>query len=570
VPPELDRIVLKALEKDIDKRYATAREMLGDLKTLRQELEFEDKLHTLDPHRKLSTIGQQPTVPMTFPPSSTSSRFVRMASVIAQSRATAFGIALLAVLALAVFVASRSRLFAQAELDSVAVLPFVNVSGNPNSEYLSDGISESIIDNLSQLPGLQVVARSTVFRYKGKNSDPLVVGHDLNVRGVVTGQLIQRGDTLVIRASLTDVKKGTQIWGQQYDRKMSDVLGVQRELSEEISSQLRKRLSGEERKRLTHLEAGTNEAYQLYLKGHYFTNKYNNEEAIKRGIQYLNQAIEHDPTYALAYADVASAYYNLSNLYLPPNVAMPRARQAAQQALKLDDSLAPAHTQLALVKAWYEWDFKGGEREFRRAIELNPNDADSHRLYGDFLTATAQFDRALAEKRKAEQLDSLSVITAYEVGKTLFFARRYDEAHEQMKRTIDLDDHFAYVYYYEAQIAMQQGRMDDGLALLQKAMSLSGRSPLLVAMWGYANARAGHPDEAESAIRELQSRPGNYSALFLARIHAALGDRDEAIRLLQQVYDDRSESIVWLKVDSTFDSLRGDPRFVELLKKIGL
>jgi TolB-like protein/Tfp pilus assembly protein PilF len=570
VPPELDRIVLKALEKDRDDRYASARELLQDLTTLRQELEFENKLHTLDPHRRTPGIGQQPTLPLTFPPRSSSSRWVRMASVMSQTRSLLVAIVLLMLIGAGVIVASRTDLFGSS-IDSVAVLPFVNASGNPNSEYLSDGMTESILDNLSQLPGLKVIARSTVFRYKGaKNVDPLGVGHDLNVRGVVTGQLIQRGDTLIIRAALTDVKRGTQIWGQQYDRKISDALAVQRELSEEISSQLRTRLTGEEKKRLTRRNADTNEAYQAYLKGHYFITRYNNEDAIRRGIAYLNDAIAHDPTYALAYADLANAYYNLSNLYLPPNEAMPRARAAAQRALSIDDSLADAHASLGLVKAWYEFDFAGGEREFQRAIALNPNDAETRRKYGDLLMVQGHFDLALTENRRAELLDPLSVKGSLDVARALFFARRYDDAVEQTKRTIELDDHFPYAYYLQAQIAVERGRFDDALAAINKAIELGGRTPLLVTYWGYVHARSRHRAEAMQAIQELQSRPGSYVPLFLARIRAALGENDEAIKLLEQVYNDRSESIVWLKVDPTFDRLRGDPRFAALVKKVGL
>lgn len=567
VPPELDRIVMKALEKEPKNRCASAQEMLHDLVTLRQELEFENKLHTLDPHRRSGAIAQQPTIPLTFPPRSLTSRLVQVASLLSQKRTIVIGIILLALAAI-VTVSWRSGLFGNA-IDSVAVLPFVNGSGSPNSDYLSDGISESIIDNLSQLPGMKVIARSTVFRYKGKSVDPMIVGHDLQVRAVVTGQLIQRGDTLVIRASLTDVKRGTQIWGQQYDRKMSDILAVQQELSEEISSQLRLRLTGEEKKRLTRRNADTNDAYQAYLKGHYFITRFNNEDSIKRGITYLNDAIARDPTYALAYAGVADAYYNLSNLYLPPNVAMPRAREAAQRALSLDDSLADAHASLGLVKAWYEFDFTGGEREFQRAIMLNPNDADIHRKYGDLLTVLSQFDTALAEKRRAEQLDPLSVLASWDVARALYFAKRYEDAMEQTRRTIELDDRFAYAYYLEAQIAVDRGRPEDAIPLMAKAIQLGGRSPLLVTFWGFVNARAGHREEAMQAIHELQARTG-YMPLFLARLHAALGENDEAMRLLEQVYNDRSESIVWLKVDPTFDSLRKDPRFVALVKKVGL
>ncbi len=569
VPPELDRIVLKALEKDREDRYSSARVMLQDLNTLRQELEFENKLHTLDPHRRTPSLGQQPTVPLTFPPRSSTSRFVRMFSVLAQTRSIVIAAVLLALIATGVIWASRTGLFADT-IDTVAVLPFVNASGNQNSDYLSEGISDSIIDNLSQLSGLKVSAPGSVSRYKGKPVDPMAVGHDLHVRGVVTGQLILSGDTIVIRAALTDVKRGTQIWGQQYDRKLSDVLGVQRELSEEISSQLRWRLTGEERKRLTRRNADTNEAYQLYLKGHYFITRYNNDEAIRRGIGYLNDAIEHDPSYALAYAGVADAYYNLSNLYLPPSEAMPRAREAARHALAIDDSLAEAHASLALVKAWYEFDYAGGERELQRAVALNPNDAEIHRKYGDLLLALGQFDRGLAENRRAEQLDPLSVGASWDVGRALFFARRYDDALSQAQRTIELDEHFAYAYYLLAEVYVARGQWDKALEALDKAIQLGDRKPLLVSYLGYVNARAGHRAEAQRAIDELQARPGLYKPLFVARVRVALGENDETLKLLEQLYNDRSESIVWLKVDPTFDTLHGDPRFVALLKKVGM
>ncbi len=249
---------------------------------------------------------------------------------------------------------------------------------------------------------------------------------------------------------------------------------------------------------------------------------------------------------------------------------MPRARQAAQHALALDDSLADAHASLALVKAWYELDFAGGERELQRAILLNPNDADIHRKYGDLLIVQGHFDRALAENRRAEQLDPLSINASMDVGRALFFARRYEDALEQTRRTIELDDRFAYAYYLEAEIAVQHDHLDEALTLMNKAIQLGGRTPLLVTFWGYVNGRAGHRQEALQAMQELQARNGAYVPLFLARIHVALGEKDEAIRLLEQVYNDRSESIVWLKVDPTFDTLRTDPRFVALLKKVGL
>jgi len=574
IPPELDRIVLKALEKEPSARYASARQLVADLRVLHRELEFEDKLHALDAVRGTSTpgIGMQPTVPMTLPGTSSSNRFLHIKDVMLSSKATVIGAVAVAVIAVALLLATRYNVFGNDRIDSVAVLPFANASGNPSSEYLSDGLSESIIDSLSQLPRLQVIARSTVFRFKGKTNDPVGVGRELHVRGVVSGELMQRGDRVLVHAVLTDVKKGTQVWGQRYERKLSDVLDLQRDLAAEISSRLRSQLTGDERAALAKHTAENSAAFQLYLKGRYFATKYNDEEQLRRGIDYYNQAIEADPTYAQSWAGVAEAYYGLSNLYMAPREAMPRAREAARRALALDDTLAAAHTALADVLAWYDWDFAGGDREFRRALALNPNDSDAHGSYGDFLTARAQFDRAIAEKRRAEMLDPLSAKVCWDVARSLFFAGRLDEAGEQLKRVTELDEHFAYVYYLQALIAQRKGRDDAALQLLQHGMQLGGRSQLFVGAEGYTNARLGRRAEALRDADELKARASNaYTVpLLLARIHAALGEKEQALELLQKVYDDRSESIVWLKVDPTFDTLRGDPRFQGLVKKAGL
>ena len=568
MPPELDRIVMKALHKDRGKRYQTARELLRDLQTLRQQIEFEDKLTAIgNPDSRLTgPVGQQQTALMSFPPRTTTSVLKLWQSPAGKTISV---VALLIIGGAAlIFGMAKAGVLGERPIDSVVVLPFVNASGDPNSEYLSDGISESITDSLSQLPDLQVVARSTAFRYKGQHPDPLDVGRDLRVRGVVTGQLMQRGNTLIIRASLTDVKRGTQIWGEQYNRNLSDVLAVQQEMAQEISNKLRMKLSGEEKRLLARRKADSSEAFELYLKGRYYRNKYN-EEAIRKAIGYFNQAIGIDPTYALAYAGLADAYYGLSNLYMAPRDAMPRAREAARRALALDDSLAQAHTDLALVLVWYDWNFPEGEREFRRAIELNPNDADPHRLYADFLTAAGRFEPALAEKKKAEQLDPLSVPASYEVARTLFFAGRLEDAEQQAKRALELDDRFGQALALRAWIAVQRGQAADALAIAEQSLNVT-RSPQTLALCGYIDGRLGKNAEAQQVIEELKRRPTYTMPLFLARVNAGLGNKDEALRWLEKAYAERSESILWLRVDPTFASLRDEPRFRDLVKKVGL
>ncbi|HEY2094493.1 MAG TPA: protein kinase [Thermoanaerobaculia bacterium] len=560
--PEVDRIILKALQKDRDKRYANAREMLNDLRTLRQEIEFESKLIS---GRLSSPLVFQQTAPL-LGPQTTSSVFARLGNRFTPKQVG--GIALILLCAVLIAYAVGRNALIDRPIDSIAVLPFVNASGDPNSDYLSDGIAESIIDSLAQIPQMQVIARSTAFRYKGKNVDPMEVGKELRVRGVVTGQLLTRGNTLIIRASLTDVKKGTQVWGEQYDRKLADVLAVQQELSQEISSGLRMRLSGDQKAMLARRTSASPEAYQAYLRGKYQLNK-DTEESLRKAVDQFNQSIEAQPDYALAYAGLANAYYSLSNVYMAPNEVMPRAREAAERAVQLDGSLPEAHSALGLVRAWYDWDFAAGEKEFRRAIELNPNNADAHRVYGDLLIVRQQSERALAEKKKAEQLDPLSVPASWDVARAYFYAGRYAEAEQQARKTIGLDEKFPNIYQLRAQIAVEQHRLPDAVALAKQAVVLGGRKPLFISMLGYIEALAGDRRAAESAIAEINASSGYALPLFLARVKAALGNHDEAIAWLEKLYTERSESVPWLRVDPTLEPLRNDPRFVALAKRVG-
>jgi len=557
IPPELDRIVLKALQKERRRRYQSAHDLAGDLRTLRQELEFENRLVEIGGDRISDRISGSPLSQFpTLLRHSTANQPLRTLRGVNKKRVAGWTGLLLSALIIT-YALGRNALRSEA-IDSIAVIPFENASGDPDTEYLSDGIAESVIDSLSQLPQLQVIARSTVSRYKGKKMDPLLIGRELGVDGVVTGQVLQRGDVVVTRAALTDVKKGTQLWGDQYQSRLADVITVQQEISDGISQKLRLRLTGEDRKRLAQRNAESSEAYPLYLKGRYYLNK-RTEESVRKALAYFNAALEKDSAYPLAYAGIANAYYELSNVYMAPRDAMPRARAAAIQALKLDNDLAAAHTALALALGWYDWDFAAAEREFRRAIDLNPNDAEAQRLYGDFLTATGRFDRAIETKRRAEELDPLSIVAALDVGRALYYAGRLDEANEQVRRVFDLDAHYAQAWHLKARIAFDRGETGEALKNMLKMRELEPGSPLALATWGSMNARAGRRDEALKAIDELRARPSYTLPLFLANIHAALGNHDEAMRLLEQLYQDRSESVVWFKVDRNLDALRGRP-----------
>jgi TolB-like protein/Tfp pilus assembly protein PilF len=456
-------------------------------------------------------------------------------------------------------------------IDSLAVLPLANASADPNAEYLSDGITESIINSLSQLPRLRVMARSAVFRYKAKEVDAKKVGRELGVRAVLTGRVLHLGNKLIIRTELIDVSDGRQIWGEQYDREPLDIIAVQEEISREISEQLRLRLTGQQMKLLTKRYTENTEAYHAYLRGHYYWNK-RTEEGFRRGIEYFQKAINEDPDYALAYAGLADCY-NLLNSYgaLPPKESAPLIKAAARQALKIDDGLAEAHTSLGHVKMMHDWDWPGAETEFRRALGLNPNYATAHHWYAIYLRAMGQFEESLKEIRQAQRLDPLSLIINTVVGTHFYYARQYDKAIAQCRETLELDPNFHVAYGVIGETYTQKGMYKEAIAALQKAISLSP-GPDVLARLGYAYAVAGQRNQAKEVLNELQnlSRRRYIEPASRAIIYTGLAEREQAFAWLERAFEDRNELLVMLKVDPRLDTLRSDSRFTELLRRVGL
>jgi TolB-like protein/Tfp pilus assembly protein PilF len=459
-------------------------------------------------------------------------------------------------------------------IDSLAVLPLVNASADPNLEYLSDGITESIINSLSQLPSLKVSARNTMFRYKGREVDAQEVGRELKVGAVLTGRVLQFSDRLIIRAELVDATDGWQLWGAQYDREPSDILVMQEEIAREITEKLQLRLTGEERKRLAKRYTQDAEAYRLYLKGRFHLNK-RTEGGLKKGIELFRQAIEIDPCYAAAYAGLADCYTLLGSAGYsapPPSEAMPRAKAAAMKALEIDDTLAEAHTSLAFVKFRLDWDWAGAELEFGRALELNPNYAAAHHWYAVYLSAMGRHEEALPEIERALELDPLSLIISSAAGRLLQFAGRYDEAVGQCRKALEMDPNYGEARLNLGLAYEQMGRPEEAIAELQTAIDLSRNRALIMAVLGHAYAKAGRLDEARATLEQVRglAEKGHASSLDVAIVYAGLGEKDEALAWLQKGCEERSGPWVFLKVEPLYESLRADPRFRELLRRVGL
>ena len=463
---------------------------------------------------------------------------------------------------------------ASKEISSLAVLPFVNASNDPNSEYLSDGITESLINNLSQVPTLAVMSRSAVFRYKGHDVDPQVVAHDLKVDGVVTGRIVQRGDQLIISAELIDAHTNHNLWGDQYDRKVSDVLAVQQEITRAISDKLREHLSGESKKQVA--KGGTNdpEAYQLYLKGRYYWEK-RTRDSLEKAKDYFNQAIEKDPNYALAYVGLAD-YYDVLPDYAPTSRSetTPKARAAAEKALAIDDTLPEAHATLG---SSYEdsWNWANAEQEYKRALELNPNYAKAHKMYSLYLsTKLARNQEALAEMKRAVELDPLNLNYNGNLAEQYFEGRQYDLAVEQFKKVIEMDPSFPSAHYGLAFTYLQMARYDQWLDEWKKAAALNSDKEdaavadevaKVYAQSGFHAALVKRVDLYTQLAKRRYVDPADIGYQY-----ARLGDKDQAFAWLEKAYAEKSGSIQALKIVPEMDSLRTDPRYIDLLKRMGL
>jgi TolB-like protein/Tfp pilus assembly protein PilF len=457
-------------------------------------------------------------------------------------------------------------------IDSLAILPLANETGEPQAEYLSDGITESIINSLSQLPRLRVVPRTTVFRYKGRDSDPVAAGRELNVRAVVTGRVLLVRDLLVVSAELIDVALESQVWGERYRHKHEDIFTLQERISEEISAKLRLRLSGEDRRRLKKRYTESAAAYDLYLRGRHLLNR-RTTEWIRRAIENFQQAIALDPAYALAHAGLGDAYAFLASSTgeQPPTEFYPKAAAAARRALELDDTLAEPHTSLGFYHLLYEWDFRQAKTHFRRAVELQPAYANGHDGYSFYFKATAQHERAVRACREAQRLDPLSLFAGVSLAWAFYFARDYDAAVRENRRALELDPRFIFAHWNLGVALAQAGELGEAVEALERAVEHSGGGLTFKSHLGYVYGLAGRRREAELLIEEFAhlARTRYVPAYYTAIIRLGLGLHEGALDDLARALEERTGFLAFLRVEPMFDPLRDDARFKELEQRIG-
>src|SRR3989441_349221 len=578
LPPKFEDIVSKALEKDRNLRYQHASDMRTDLQRLKRET-GSSRSAIVAAERDAPVAAQAPsrvTVPTVADGSASSQALVtgsHIAPAVGNRRwivGSALGL-ILVLVGIGGFL-SRSRSNKQ-EISSVAVLPFVNASNDPNTEYLSDGITESLINNLSQIPNLAVMSRSSVVHYKGHDFDPQAVTRELKVEGVVTGRIVQRGDQLIVSAELIDGRTNHNLWGDQYDRKLSDVLAIQQEITRAISSKLRERLSGETKKQVANDGTSDPEAYQLYLKGRYYWEK-RTPESLEKAKDYFNHAIEKDPNYALAYVGLAD-YYNVVPDYspVPASDAAPRARAAAEKALAIDNSLAEAHAALA-ASYWSFFEFAAAEREFQRALELNPKYAHAHHWYGLFLSWQARHPEAISHLRRAVELDPLNLQYNSNLGQVLGNARQYEASVEQLKRTLEIDPNYAQAHAQLAGEYERMGKYDLWLEERKKAASLfNDREELAIADEGArVYSRSGCKASIARGIemRKQLAKSRYVDPTEFADAYAKLGDKEQAFAWLDTALAEKSAGLQAVKIVPALDQWHSDPRYVELLQKMGL
>lgn len=454
-------------------------------------------------------------------------------------------------------------------IKSIAVIPFQNQSGNSDVDYLSDGMTESLIDSLSQLPGVSVKAPSVVFRYRNKEVEPQQIASELAVQAILNGRFVQHGNDLTLYLSLVDGRTGNQIWGDQYNRKLTDLVAVQHEITRDVSQTLQARLSRSDEEKLTKNFTGNSEAYQLYLKGKYEWKKHTQAD-LQKAIEYFNQALAKDPTYALAYAGLGASYTVLGNNYLPPNETYPKATEYAGKALAINEALPETHVAMGASRLYYERNWAEAERELKRALTLDPNNAEAINIYADYLDAMGRLDESKAEMKRAQEIDPLSVMYGTNLGAAFYYSHQYDEAIAQIEKAIDLEPSYTEAYLYLGQAYEQKQLYPQALEVLQRGIARSERHPKLIAALGHAYALAGQRDKALKAVDELRemSKQRYLSPYWIALVYAGLGDREQTLLWLEKAYQEHAFFLIWLKVEPAFDPLRDDPKFQDLLRRV--
>ncbi len=547
ISDDLNRLILRCLEKEKVKRYQSAGEVRSDLTNIERGIPATDQV---------VSKKEPKTVKITE---------IKLKKLILYG-----GTAILLILAVVIGISLLTR--HPKTINSIAVLPFENIDNDPDMEYLCEGITDNLIDKLSQLKSLKkVIARSSVFRYKGKEIDPKIVGQELDVDALLMSRASQSGDELSISVELVKTVDNSHIWGNKYRRKIREILDVQKEISNAITENLRLKLTENEVKSLAQNYTENRDAFQAYLKGRYYWNK-RTEENFYKAITCFNQAIEMDPNYALAYSGIADSYNMLgSYACLPPKEAFPRAKQAATKALELDDKLAEAHTSLAFIESGFDWDFPSAENSFKNALDLNPNYSTAHFWYGYDLAEIGRMDEGLIELKRAQELDPLSLVINSHLAWLHYLSFDYESAIKQCKKVLEMDPNFAHVHAVLGRVYVQKSSFDLAIEEFQKAIDLSGSSRLYLAELGHTYALAGKADEAYKVLEELRklSNEKYIDAFYMAMVYVGLGETDKAFNWLEKAFEDRAHGLTYLKIDPRFNRIRSDSRYKALLKKIG-
>ena len=549
LPSRFGEIVSKALEKDRALRYQSAAEIGADLKRLKRDTE--------------STRVTAAAATVGTPPPSRNMK-LRMGLLAA-------GLSIAVVLALALLFSGQK--IKEATMDSVAVLPFVNATGDPNAEYLSEGITQDLVSTLSQLPNLKVVSLASAYRYKGRAIDPPTVARELGVHTILTGRMLQRNDNVSISAEFVDAEHDRVMWSKQYQWRLADVPNIQTQITQDITENLKMNLSGAEKSRMAQRPTENGEAYQLYLRGRFYWNK-RTADGVNKATGYFQQAIDRDPSYALAYAGLADCYYVtfFNNFTNSQAESAAKSRAAATKALELDPSLAESHVSMGQVLENFDWDFDGAEREFRRALVINPGYATGLQWYAELLENLARYDEALAMIRRAQEADPFSLIINAVHGQILSRSGRAKEAVAQFQKTLDLERNFPLGHFLFGLALVRDGKKEEAVKEFEQAVQYSPESPVYQSMLAYACAQTGRIEEARKILGDViqEAKSDRASWQDVAGIYAALGEKDHAFAALEMAFQRRDSRMTMLLDHEALMPLRSDPRFSDLVRRVGL